>query len=255
MGNFEFKVSVMDDLAIRRSITRITHEILEHNQGAKNLVLVGIVRRGFELAQKIAAEIQRIENVSVEVGSLDISFYRDDITRAIAPVLHKTSLPFELDGKHVILVDDVLFTGRTIRSAMDALIDFGRPATIQLAVMVDRGHRELPIRADYVGKNVPSSSEEDVRVCLSSHDGHTSVEIWQRKDAENATSHKDSRESSPAGASRAERAVAAASASSRPVGRTASAVSASSPKSSSAKACATPKAKGAKSQNKNKTKN
>lgn len=188
MSDFEFKVSVMDDRAISRSITRITHEILEHNQGAKNLILVGIVRRGFELAQKIASEIKRIEDADIEVGSLDISFYRDDVNRSIAPVIHKTSLPFALDKKDVVLVDDVLFTGRTIRSAMDALIDFGRPATIQLAVMVDRGHRELPIRADYVGKNVPSSSEEDVRVCLSAHDGHTSVEIWRRKASAKAVS-------------------------------------------------------------------
>jgi pyrimidine operon attenuation protein/uracil phosphoribosyltransferase len=126
----------------------------------------------------LAAEIADIEGSAPEVGLLDISFYRDDVTRCIAPVLHKTEIPFGLDGRDIILVDDVLYTGRTVRSAMDALMDFGRPATIQLAVMVDRGHRELPIRADYVGKNVPSSHEEDVRVCLEPLDDHTAVEIW-----------------------------------------------------------------------------
>ncbi len=153
------KATIMDEATMDRAITRIAHEILERNEGADTIALVGIVRRP-------------------QGGLLDISFYRDDVTRRLAPVLHKTEIPFNVDGKDIILVDDVLYTGRTVRSALDALMDFGRPATIQLAVMVDRGHRELPIRADYVCKNVPSSRDEDVRVCLEPLDDHVAVEIW-----------------------------------------------------------------------------
>ncbi len=172
------KAQIMDEKTMRRAVTRIAHEILEANEGADNLAIVGIVRRGVTLAEMLADEIQKIEGVRLPSGSLDISFYRDDVMRTIQPVLHKTEIPFNINGMNIILVDDVLYTGRTVRSALDALMDFGRPSTIQLAVMIDRGHRELPIRADYVGKNVPSSHDEDVRVCIEPLDDHTAVEIW-----------------------------------------------------------------------------
>lgn len=178
MDHCEPKATIMDEATMKRAITRIAHEILEHNEGSETIALVGIVRRGATLACMLADEIEAIEGTRPQVGLLDISFYRDDVTRCIAPVLHKTEIPFNVDGKDIILVDDVLYTGRTVRSALDALMDFGRPATIQLAVMVDRGHRELPIRADYVCKNVPSSRDEDVRVCLEPLDDHVAVEIW-----------------------------------------------------------------------------
>ncbi len=184
------KAVIMDEAAISRAITRIAHEILEHNEGADHVALVGVVRRGVPLAQRIAEQIYKIEGVKVPFGSLDISFYRDDVTRTIAPVLHSTNIPFSVDAKNIVLVDDVLYTGRTVRAALDALMDYGRPKTVQLAVMVDRGHRELPIRADYVGKNVPSSREEDVRVNVSSLDGTDSVEIW---DSQNNAEGKGTR--------------------------------------------------------------
>lgn len=172
------KAIIMDAAAMRRALTRIAHEIIEHNEGSGNVALVGIVRRGVPLAKLLAEEIEKIEGDGPQVGTLDISFYRDDVNRAIAPVLHATDIPFDVDGRDVVLVDDVLFTGRTVRSALDALMDLGRPKTVQLAVMVDRGHRELPVRADYVGKNVPSSHDEDVRVCVGDLDGRDAVEIW-----------------------------------------------------------------------------
>ena len=178
MAELTPKAVIMDGAAMERALTRIAHEIIENNEGADNLALVGIVRRGANVARRLAAEIAKIEGVTPKVGLLDISFYRDDVSRRVAPVLHRTEIPFDVDGKDIILVDDVLFTGRTVRSALDALMDFGRPDTIQLAVMVDRGHRELPIRADYVGKNVPSSHEEDVRVLIDDIDGRDAVEIW-----------------------------------------------------------------------------
>ena len=171
------KTVVMDARAVDRSLTRIAHEILESNNGADNISLVGIVTRGDLLAASIAKRIAKIEGTEVAVGRLDISFYRDDIGHFPAPVVHTTDIPFSLEGKTIVLVDDVLYTGRTIRAAMDALMDFGRPSRIQLAVLVDRGHRELPIRADFVGKNVPSSSNESVRFFAEPIDGKTSVEI------------------------------------------------------------------------------
>ena len=185
------KAVIMDEAAMARALTRIAHEVIENNEGASNLALVGIVRRGVDVAEELAAEIEHIEGIRPPVGKLDISFYRDDVTRRVAPVLHKTEIPFDVDGKDIVLVDDVLFSGRTVRSALDALMDFGRPATIQLAVMVDRGHRELPIRADYVGKNVPSSHEEDVRVFVKSLDGRDSVEIWDIKAEKRAIANKE----------------------------------------------------------------
>ena len=159
---------LMDEADVRRALTRIAHEILERNKGAEDLVLVGIAARGDDIARRLAAEIRRIEGTGVPVGALDITFYRDDIgLRAEAPEVHETRIPFPVDDRTVVLVDDVLFTGRTIRAAFDALMDFGRPRAIQLAVLVDRGHRELPIRADYVGKNIPTSRTQKVRVELA----------------------------------------------------------------------------------------
>jgi pyrimidine operon attenuation protein / uracil phosphoribosyltransferase len=168
----------MDEAEIRRAASRIAHEVLERNKGSEDVVLVGIAARGDDLARRLAAEIQRIEGAEVPVGALDITFYRDDIgLRAEAPEVHETRIGFDVTGKTVVLVDDVLFTGRTIRAALDALIDFGRPRAIQLAVLVDRGHRELPIRADYVGKNVPTRADEQVRVHLSETDGEDAVYV------------------------------------------------------------------------------
>jgi pyrimidine operon attenuation protein / uracil phosphoribosyltransferase len=167
---------LMDEAEVRRSITRIAHEIIERNKGAEGIVLVGIAARGDDLARRLATEIGRIEGRTVPVGALDITFYRDDIgIRAEAPEVHETRINFDINGWTVVLVDDVLFTGRTIRSALDALVDFGRPTAIQLAVLVDRGHRELPIRADFVGKNVPTRKDEDVRVVLREVDGEDAV--------------------------------------------------------------------------------
>lgn len=162
---------------IERSLTRIAHQILEANRGADDLALVGIVTRGDVLARKLAEKIETIEGTKVPLGKLDISFYRDDFATHLSPEVHSTDIIFDLSGKTVVLVDDVLYTGRTIRAALDALMDIGRPAAVQLAVLVDRGHRELPIRADYVGKNVPSASDENVRLFLEEVDGKSEVEI------------------------------------------------------------------------------
>ena len=178
MTGFVERARLMDDADVKRAVTRIAHEIVERNRGAGRVVLIGIAARGDDLARRLAAEIERIEGTSVPVGTLDITFYRDDIgMRAEAPEVHETRIDFGITGCTVVLVDDVLFTGRTIRSAMDALVDFGRPNQIQLAVLVDRGHRELPIRADYVGKNVPTRQDEDVRVLLKEMDGEDAVVV------------------------------------------------------------------------------
>jgi pyrimidine operon attenuation protein/uracil phosphoribosyltransferase len=169
---------------IRRAAIRISHEIVEKQAGTDGLLLVGIQRRGVPLARRIADAIDEHENVRIPVGALDITFYRDDLSLvAQQPVVKGTDLPFDLNGSTVVLVDDVLYTGRTIRAAMDALIDFGRPRAIRLAVLVDRGHRELPIRADHVGKNVPTSREELVRVRLSEIDGEDGVDLDRADDA------------------------------------------------------------------------
>ncbi len=163
---------------IRRAAIRISHEIVEKHAGTDGLVLVGIQRRGVPLAQRLAAAIAEHEGVSVPVGALDITFYRDDLSLvAQQPVVKGTDIAFDLNDRTVVLVDDVLYTGRTIRAAMDALVDFGRPRAIRLAVLVDRGHRELPIRADHVGKNVPTSREEVVHVHLAETDGEDGVLI------------------------------------------------------------------------------
>ena len=163
---------------IRRATIRLSHEIVEKQAGTDGLLLIGIQRRGVPLARRIAEAIHEHEGVEVPVGALDITFYRDDLSLvAQQPVVKGTAIPFDLNGSTVVLVDDVLYTGRTIRAAMDALIDFGRPQAIRLAVLVDRGHRELPIRADHVGKNVPTSREEVVHVTLEETDGEDGVEI------------------------------------------------------------------------------
>jgi pyrimidine operon attenuation protein/uracil phosphoribosyltransferase len=177
---FELKTRLLDGDEIARAVTRIAHEILERTKGAEDLVLVGIAARGDDLARRLAEQIRRIEGTDVPVGVLDITFYRDDIgLRAEAPEVHQTDIPFDVTGKTVVLVDDVLFTGRTIRAAMDALVDFGRPRSVQLAVLVDRGHRELPIRPDYVGKNVPTRADDQVRVLLTETDGSDAVEVGE----------------------------------------------------------------------------
>ena len=172
---------------VRRAVIRISHEIVEKQAGTAGLALVGIQRRGVPLARRIAESIAEHEGVDVPVGALDITFYRDDLSLvAQQPVVKGTDLPFDLNGSTVVLVDDVLYTGRTIRAAMDALVDFGRPQAIRLAVLVDRGHRELPIRADHVGKNVPTSREEVVKVQLAESDGEDGVLIDRAVEAETA---------------------------------------------------------------------
>lgn len=165
------QVQLMDDKAINRAITRIAHEILERNKGAKDIILVGIKTRGVPLANRLANKIKDIEDIEVAVGTVDITLYRDDLSKeSIDPIIHGSKIDYDINNKKVILVDDVLFTGRTVRAALDALVDIGRPKSIQLAILVDRGHRELPIRADYVGKNVPTSREEIVKVKLEEID-------------------------------------------------------------------------------------
>ncbi|MFA4991575.1 MAG: bifunctional pyr operon transcriptional regulator/uracil phosphoribosyltransferase PyrR [Candidatus Omnitrophota bacterium] len=167
---------------IQRSLTRISHEIIEKNKGVKDIAIVGIRTRGYVLAERIVKEINELYGTRIDVGALDITLYRDDLSMiSEQPVIHKTEIDFDIEGKNIILIDDVLYTGRTIRCAFDALIDFGRPKTIQLAVLIDRGHRELPIRADYVGKNIPTSQKELVQVKLAEIDGEDSVFIDEAK--------------------------------------------------------------------------
>lgn len=162
------KAFILDKAGIDRAMTRIAHEILEKNKGARELLLVGIQRGGVHLAKRLASKIREIEGVEPPVGSLDITMYRDDLaTRKSQPVPHATNIPFDVQDRIMVLVDDVIFTGRTIRAALNSIMDYGRPRRIQLAVLVDRGHRELPIRADYVGKNLPTSSKEKVEVMLT----------------------------------------------------------------------------------------
>jgi pyrimidine operon attenuation protein/uracil phosphoribosyltransferase len=167
---------------IRRAIVRVSHEIVERQAGTEGLVLVGIQRRGVPLATRIATAIEEHEGAALPVGALDITFYRDDLSLiAQQPIVKGTAIPVDLNDRTVVLVDDVLYTGRTIRAAMDALVDFGRPRAIRLAVLVDRGHRELPIRADHVGKNVPTSRDELVKVHLAETDGEDAVLIERRE--------------------------------------------------------------------------
>jgi pyrimidine operon attenuation protein/uracil phosphoribosyltransferase len=172
------KKTVMTPEDIRRSLARIAHEIIERNRTTENLVLVGMRTRGVPLARRLAANIEKFESSKIPVGALDISLYRDDLSSIDPqPAVQRTDIPVNIDGQSVVLVDDVLYTGRSTRAAMDALIDLGRPRSIQLAVLIDRGHRELPIRADYVGKNIPSSRHEDIQVQLEETDGIDGVVI------------------------------------------------------------------------------
>lgn len=176
----EKEVRVMDKEGIERVIRRVSHEIVERNQGVDNLAVIGIKSRGAFLAERVAANLKSIEGKQVQVGALDITLYRDDLTEvAEQPVVHSTEVDFDITGMKIVLVDDVLFTGRTVRCALDELIDFGRPANIQLAVLVDRGHRELPIRPDYVGKNMPTGRQESIEVRLAEFDGKEEVVLRQ----------------------------------------------------------------------------
>lgn len=175
------KAQILDEDGIRRALVRMAHEIIERNRGVAGLGLVGVHTRGIPLAQRLAREIGRIEGVTPPVGTLDITLYRDDLsTIARHPVVKETKVPFAVEGCRIVLVDDVIYTGRTVRAALDALIDLGRPRAIQLAVLIDRGHRELPIRPDYVGKNVPTSHREIVSVRLWETDGEERVVILER---------------------------------------------------------------------------
>ena len=178
---FRKKAEIMDEAAMTRAIKRIAHEIIERNKGTENLMLIGIQRRGVPLAKRIGELIMQEENVTLPVGTLDITFYRDDLSLlAEHPQVKGTDIPANVNGMNVVMVDDVLYTGRTARSAMDAIMDMGRANTIQLAVLIDRGHRELPIRADYVGKNVPTSRQEMIKVNVSEYDGAESVELYEQ---------------------------------------------------------------------------
>lgn len=177
----KIKKELIDSSAMSRAITRIAHEILEKNKGTEDLVLIGIRTRGVPLAERLAARIEEIEGQKLPTGILDITLYRDDLsTVAQQPIVHRTEIPFDITGKKVVLVDDVLYTGRTVRAALDALIDLGRPLQIQLAIMIDRGHRELPIRADFVGKNLPTSKTEVVDVNLKEIDGKDAVLLLEK---------------------------------------------------------------------------
>jgi pyrimidine operon attenuation protein / uracil phosphoribosyltransferase len=177
------KTVLMDATAMDRALTRISHEIIEHNRGIDKVVLLGIQRRGVPLAMRLEAKLEQFEGVRVPMGVLDITFYRDDLSLLDEhPVIKGTDVPFLIAGMHVVLVDDVLYTGRTARAAMDAVMDLGRASTIQMAVLVDRGHRELPIRADYVGKNVPTSHTEAIGVHVQEIDGMDDVILYDMED-------------------------------------------------------------------------
>ncbi|EGO8906663.1 bifunctional pyr operon transcriptional regulator/uracil phosphoribosyltransferase PyrR [Enterococcus faecalis] len=171
------KKEVVDAVTMKRALTRISYEIIERNKGIQDIVLVGIKTRGIYIAQRLAERLRQLEDIDVPVGELDITLYRDDVKDMEEPELHSSDVPVSIEGKEVILVDDVLYTGRTIRAAMDAVMDLGRPRKISLAVLVDRGHRELPIRADYVGKNIPTSKTEEIIVEMEERDGADRIMI------------------------------------------------------------------------------
>ena len=171
------RTRVLDATDIRRAVTRIAHEILERNRGCADVVLVGVHTRGLPLAMRIAAEIGRVEGEKVPIGSVDIAFYRDDIGRSPRIPTGPTQIPADVDGATIIVVDDVLFTGRSVRAAIEAVLEFGRPRAIQLAVLIDRGHRELPIRPDYVGKNLPTGRDQQVKLNVDEIDGHDGVYV------------------------------------------------------------------------------
>ncbi len=171
------KKEVVDAVTMKRALTRISYEIIERNKGIQDIVLVGIKTRGIYIAQRLAERLKQLEDIDVPVGELDITLYRDDVKDMEEPELHSSDVPVPIEGNEVILVDDVLYTGRTIRAAMDAVMDLGRPRKISLAVLVDRGHRELPIRADYVGKNIPTSKTEEIIVEMEERDGADRIMI------------------------------------------------------------------------------
>ena len=176
---------LMDSERMGRTLTRIAHEIVERNKGVDDIAIVGVRTRGVPIAKRLAGILREITGQDVATGALDITLYRDDLMKTSVgpqPIVRRTEIPFSIDHRHIVLVDDVLFTGRTVRAALDALIDFGRPSTIQLVVLVDRGHRELPIKADYVGKNLPTSRRESVQVLLEEVDGHDEVVIQAEGD-------------------------------------------------------------------------
>lgn len=177
------KATILSADEVRRALTRIAHEIVERNKGAHDLAIIGVHTRGIPLAARLASKLSELEGVEIPTGMLDITLYRDDLSEvAHQPIIRETHVPFDIARRRVVLVDDVLYTGRTVRAALDALIDLGRPLGIQLAVLIDRGHRELPIRADYVGKNLPTAKSELVKVKLEETDGVDIVELWDLED-------------------------------------------------------------------------
>lgn len=177
----QFKSKILDKSAIKRALRRMSHEIIEQNKGLEDIYIVGIRSRGVPLAKRIASYLKEIEDFDVPVGVLDITLYRDDLTTiSHQPVIKGSKIDIDIEGKKVILVDDVLYTGRTVRAAIDALLDFGRPQEIQLCVLIDRGHRELPIKPNYVGKNVPTSNKEIIKVSIDNIDGKDLVSIWEK---------------------------------------------------------------------------
>ena len=178
----EIKSELMDEAAVRRSMARMTHEIIEKNKGVENLVLVGIKRRGIPLSEMLKKNINLFEGVDVPVGYIDVTLYRDDLSETVElPTATDSQIPVDITGKTVVLVDDVIYTGRTCRAAIEAVFSYGRPSAIQLAVLIDRGHRELPIRPDFVGKNIPTSRDEVVSVMVDEYDGCTGVKIFEKK--------------------------------------------------------------------------
>ena len=177
-----FKAEILDEGAVKRALKRIAHEIIERNDGIENVCLIGIRRRGVPLAKTLAENIEAAEGKKLPVGILDITLYRDDLELSqIDAMVNDTDVPFELNGKHIVMVDDVLYTGRTARAAMEAILKLGRPEQIQFAALIDRGHRQMPIRADYVGKNIPTSKNELIAVNVAEIDGKTCVELYERK--------------------------------------------------------------------------
>ena len=177
----KFKAQIMDEVSVERAIVRIAHQIIEKNHGTDNLCIIGIKTRGIPIAKRLAKAIKSIEGKQIDMGVLDISLYRDDLSSySHDPILNATDIPFSVVNKNVVLVNDVIYTGRTARAAMDAIMAQGRAATIQLAVLIDRGHRELPIRPDYVGKNIPTSKSEVVAVHLKEYDGDTNVQLFEK---------------------------------------------------------------------------
>ena len=182
MSAVKQKAQLMDEAALNRALMRISHEITEKNKGVENVVLAGILRRGETIARRIRDNVRKIEDRDLPVGSIDIRFYRDDLTHLEeSPRVKQTSLPFDVTGRDVVLIDDVIYTGRTVRAAIEALFSCGRPRSIQLAVLIDRGHRELPIRPDFVGKNIPTSRTELIEVRLPEFDGETGVWLMEQE--------------------------------------------------------------------------